>query len=165
MYIDFNFWLLRWLKPSLCHLMYLTTFRIQSLIVLFEEACKNFRKCSSNVKWSRGTAIKVNFISLIHTWRENEFSEIFYFSLYWGIFTRSPPEVFLRKGVLRISSKFTGEHPCQSAILIMLQGNFIEIALRHGCSPVNLLDIFRTPFPKHSPGGLLLNIMSSSRPE
>ena len=24
--------------------------------------------------------------------------------------------------------------------------NFIEIALRHGCSPVNLLHIFRTPF-------------------
>ena len=25
--------------------------------------------------------------------------------------------------------------------------NFIEIALRHGCSPVNLLHIFRTLFP------------------
>ena len=25
-------------------------------------------------------------------------------------------------------------------------GNFIEIALWHGCSPVNLLHIFRTPF-------------------
>ena len=24
--------------------------------------------------------------------------------------------------------------------------NFIEITLRHGCSPVNLLYIFRTPF-------------------
>ena len=27
------------------------------------------------------------------------------------------------------------------------QSNFIEIALRHGCSPVNLLHIFRTSFP------------------
>ena len=27
--------------------------------------------------------------------------------------------------------------------------NVIEIALRHGCSPVNLLHIFRTPFPEH----------------
>ena len=26
--------------------------------------------------------------------------------------------------------------------------NFIEISLHHGCSPVNLLHIFRTPFPK-----------------
>ena len=34
--------------------------------------------------------------------------------------------------------------------------NFVEIALRHGCSPVNLLDIFRTPFPKNTSGWLLL---------
>ena len=33
--------------------------------------------------------------------------------------------------------------------------NFIEIALLHGCSPVNLLHIFRTPFPKNISGGLL----------
>ena len=34
--------------------------------------------------------------------------------------------------------------------------NFIETALRHGCSPVNLLHIFRTPFPKNTSVGLLL---------
>ena len=34
--------------------------------------------------------------------------------------------------------------------------NSIEIALRHGCSPVNLLHIFRTPFYKSTYGGLLL---------
>ena len=34
--------------------------------------------------------------------------------------------------------------------------NFIEIALRHGCSPVNLLYIFRTPFPKNTSEGKLL---------
>ena len=45
------------------------------------------------------------------------------------------------KGVMKIWSKFTGEHPCQSAISIKLFSNFIEIALRHGCSPVNLLHI------------------------
>ena len=28
---------------------------------------------------------------------------------------------------------------------------------RHGCSPVNLLHIFKTPFPRNNPGGLLLN--------
>ena len=33
------------------------------------------------------------------------------------------PEVLLVKGVLKICSKFTGEHPCRSAILIKLQGN------------------------------------------
>ena len=68
----------------------------------------------------------------------------------------SLPEVFLGKGVRNICSKFTGEHPCRSAISRKLLCNFIEIALRHGCSPVNLLHIFRTPFPKNTSGGLLL---------
>ena len=36
---------------------------------------------------------------------------------------------------------------CWSAISIKLHCNFIEIRLWHGCSPVNLLYIFRTPFP------------------
>ena len=51
-------------------------------------------------------------------------------------FRSSPSEVFLRKA----------------------QSNFIEIALRHGCSPVNLLHILRTPFPKSTSEGLLLFI-------
>ena len=68
----------------------------------------------------------------------------------------SPSEVSLGKGVLNICSKFTGEHPCQSAISIKLICNFIEIALRHGCSPVNLLHIFRTSFPKNTSEGSLL---------
>ena len=38
----------------------------------------------------------------------------------------SRPEVFLGKSVLKICSKFTGEHPCWSAISIKLQSNFIE---------------------------------------
>ena len=33
----------------------------------------------------------------------------------------------------------------------------IEIALRRGCSPVNLLHIFRTPFCRNTSGWLLLN--------
>ena len=32
----------------------------------------------------------------------------------------------------------------------------IEIELRHGCSPVNLLHFFRTPFPKNTSGQQLL---------
>ena len=68
----------------------------------------------------------------------------------------SYPEVFLRKGVLKICSKFTGEHPCQSTISMKLLCKFIEIALRHGCSSVNSLHIFRTPFLKNTSGRLLL---------
>ena len=30
----------------------------------------------------------------------------------------SPPDMFLRKGVLKICSKFTGEHPCRNVISI-----------------------------------------------
>ena len=68
----------------------------------------------------------------------------------------SPPEGFLGKGVLKICSKFTGEHPCRSVISVKLLCNFIEITLQHGCSPVNLLHIFRTSFPKNTAEGLLL---------
>ena len=37
--------------------------------------------------------------------------------------------------------------------------HIIEIALRYGCSPVNLLLIFRAPFPKNTSGRLLLSIV------
>ena len=42
--------------------------------------------------------------------------------LKWSLimFRSSHPEVFLGKGVLKICSKFTGEHPCRSAISIKL---------------------------------------------
>ena len=55
--------------------------------------------------------------------------------------------MFLRKVVLKICRKFTGEHPCRS-----------EITLRHGCSPVNFLHIFIIYFPKNTSGWLLLKI-------
>ena len=59
-----------------------------------------------------------------------------------------PPEVFLGKNSLKICCKFTGEHTCRSVTSMKLQRNFIEIALRHRCSPVKLLHIFRAPFCK-----------------
>ena len=52
----------------------------------------------------------------------------------------SPSDVFLRKDVA---------------------SNFIEITLRHWCSPVNLLYIFRTPSGKDTSGWLLLNLKST----
>ena len=36
-------------------------------------------------------------------------------------FRSSHPEMFLEKGVLKICSKFTGEHPCRSVTSIKLQ--------------------------------------------
>ena len=51
----------------------------------------------------------------------------------WTIRRSSHPEMFIGKGVLKIRSKFTTEHPCGSAISIKLLCNFIEIKLWHGC--------------------------------
>ena len=73
-----------------------------------------------------------------------------------SIYRSSPPEVFLGKGVLKICSKFTGEHSCGSAISVKLQRNFTEITRQHGCSPLDLLHIFRTPFTKSTSKWLLL---------
>ena len=63
----------------------------------------------------------------------------------------SCPQVFLSKDILKICSKFTGEHPCRSWF-----SNFIDVTFGHGCSPVNLLHIFRAPFYNNNSGGLLL---------
>ena len=52
---------------------------------------------------------------------------------------RSRPEVLLVKSVLEICSHFN------------------EITLRHECSPVNFLNIFRKPFSKKTFGWLLLH--------
>ena len=71
-------------------------------------------------------------------------------------FRSSHSEVFLRKGVLKICHKFTGEHPFWSVISIKLQSNFIESPLWHGFSPLHVLRIFRTPFPRNTFGWLLL---------
>ena len=65
----------------------------------------------------------------------------------------SHAEVFLGKGVQKICSKFTEEHSCRSVILIKMLCKFIEITLRHGCSPVNLLRISRTHFLRTPLGG------------
>ena len=62
----------------------------------------------------------------------------------------SHPDVFLRKHVRKICIKFTGAP--------MLKCDFNKV-LRDGCSPVNLLHIFRTPFPKNTAKWLLLKLL------
>ena len=61
----------------------------------------------------------------------------------------SPQEIFLAKSVLKICSKLTVEHPCQSVISTKLFCSFIEIILRYQCSPVNFQYILRTAFYKN----------------
>ena len=64
--------------------------------------------------------------------------------------------MFLKKGALKICSKFTEEHTRRSAISTKLLCNFIEIVLRHECSLVDLLHICRTHFSKSTSVQLLL---------
>ena len=96
------------------------------------------------------------------------FRQSIFYKYLKSIISSSHPEVFLRKGVLKICNKFTGENPCRSAISIKLLCNFIEITLPHGCSPVDLLHIFSQLFlrtPLHGRfciSTFLLNVSSRS---
>ena len=65
---------------------------------------------------------------------------------------------FLEKSVLKMCNKFAGERLCRRVISIKFLHTFIEIKLRHRCSPISLLRIFRTPFYKITSGGLLLHL-------
>ena len=63
------------------------------------------------------------------------------------------------KGVFRTQWTSLMECFCENgeqlrAWATFLQSNFIEIPLRHGCSPVNFLHIFRTTFHKNTSGRL-----------
>ena len=79
------------------------------------------------------------------------------------VYKSSCPKMFLGKALLKICSKFTGELPCRSATSIKLLCNFIEITLWYTCSPVNLLYIFKTSFPKNTSGWLLLGLESAEK--
>ena len=81
------------------------------------------------------------------------------FLIIFALYRSSPPEVFSGKGLMKIYSKSTREHVCRSEISIKLQNSFTEITLWHGCSAVNLLHIFRTPFYKNTYGRLLLTVV------
>ena len=78
--------------------------------------------------------------------------------------TEATLQMFLGRVVLKICSKFTGDHPCRIVISIKLQ-----TTIRHGCSPVNLLHIFRTLSYKNNFGagregvgwGVLLNQLTN----
>ena len=48
---------------------------------------------------------------------------------------------------------------CDFNKAVKLLCNFIEVALRHGWSPVNLLHVFRTSFLKNTSEGLLVSLL------
>ena len=65
----------------------------------------------------------------------------------WEIF-----QIFL---FLKNNEKNKNHGKESDAVSIIL---YLEITLRHGCYPVNLLHIFRTPFSRNTSGWLLLNL-------
>ena len=69
----------------------------------------------------------------------------------------SPPKVFSWKKNISKFKIYSRTTILKSNfnISIKFQSNFIETTLGHECSPVNLLHIFSTPFPKNNSGRLL----------
>ena len=113
--------------------------------------CKKLAYFLGNLQTSRANNSEILWI------QHAKFSgHCFYMNI--SIYRNSHPEVVLRRGVLKICTKFTGEHPCRSVTSLKLQSSFIEIAFWHGCFPVNLLHIFRTTFPRNTSGWMLLHI-------
>ena len=84
--------------------------------------------CTTKLKTTQ-TKVKL----LYHATEEPQVKDLFYTKVVnYGIlrsvktYKSSHAEVFLGKGVLKISRKFTGEHSCRS-VISMLLCNFIEI--------------------------------------
>ena len=76
------------------------------------------------------------------------------------------PYVFLGKDVLKIFRKFTGEYHCRSVISIkLLCKNILKSHFGIGFFSINLLQIFRMPFLKITPGGILLELAKLLRRE
>ena len=71
-------------------------------------------------------------------------------------YQKQPPRGVLRKTCSESMQQIYRRTPMLNVTSIRLLCNFIEITLRHGCSPVNLLSIFRTRFTKNTSGLLLL---------
>ena len=77
------------------------------------------------------------------------------FSYAYIILRSNPLAVLLGRGFLLISTNLQNTKPKCDFNKFALQ-----ITFRHGCSPVNLLHIFKTPFPKNTFGGLQLCVVS-----
>ena len=77
-------------------------------------------------------------------------------SFYNFKFRQQPFRDVLKKRCYENMQQIYKRTPMPKCVSTKLQSNFIEIILRHGCSPVNLLHVFRTTFPKNTSEGLLL---------
>ena len=76
--------------------------------------------------------------------------------LEFGISQKQPSKYVLRKRCPENMQQIYRRTPMPKCDFNKVALNVIEIAFRNGCSPVNLLHIFRTSFPKNTFGRLLL---------
>ena len=76
---------------------------------------------------------------------------------------KQPSRGVLRKRFSENMRQIYRRTPMPKCDFKKLQRNFFDIKLRHGCSPVNLQHIFRTPFHKNTSGRLLLQMATPKR--
>ena len=69
---------------------------------------------------------------------------------------KQPSCSVLRKGCSENMLQIYRRAPMPKRDFNKVASSFIEMAFQHGCSPINLLHIFRTPFPQKTSGWLLL---------
>ena len=143
-------------------MVYMNGFELNGLKTSIENMCslrsckiliENYFCISHKNKRKRNQEIKLLFNKIIYFLAHvRKLILLLINNIYGSIY----PEMLLRKVVPKICRKCTGEHQCQSVISIKLLCDVIEIALWHGCSPVNLLHVFRTPFTRNILGWLRL---------
>ena len=78
---------------------------------------------------------------------------------FWNLFALVYLSLILNQLFLCVTFQYPSEpaiQRCSWEKVIWKHAYFIKIVLRHGCSPVNLLHIFRTSFFKINSGRLLL---------
>ena len=75
---------------------------------------------------------------------------------------KQPSRAVLRKRCSENMQQIYSRTPMSKCDFNKVTFTFIEIALRHGCSPVNSLHIFRTSFPKNASEGLLLEVLTTN---
>ena len=117
------------------------------LLNSFELYCKRllaiFRKSPSEAFLGKGVLKICSKFAGEHSCQSAYFQNTFSWEHLWKdafmYYQKQLSIGVLGKVNLKICSKFTGKHPCRSVILTKLLCNFIEIALRHGRSPVYLL--------------------------
>ena len=124
------------------HLLYLLKTSENLTVSCFQEAEKG---CTGN-EWVNKTAkLRENIsVAISHNNTMNHIT-----------IQKQPSRVVLKKRCSENMQQIYRKTPMRNVISI----NFIDITIRHGCFPVNLLQMFRKPFPTKISGRLRLPLI------